>query len=144
MYGFSAINASNGWAISVVGISIVFSGLVMLSLVISQLYKILGFWSNLSEIKIRKKFKRRKRTQANNLPFLTENQKEISRQLLLIAQITGNQFSIERLMHLAQISDVQEPKQHIDYLLETKIIISDGLGQFAWDKEKFDSAIQSK
>ena len=42
MYGLEAINANNGWAISVVGVTIVFTGLVMLSFVIAQLHKVLG------------------------------------------------------------------------------------------------------
>jgi len=38
LYGIEAINANNGWAISAVGITIVFSGLVLLSFVIAQLH----------------------------------------------------------------------------------------------------------
>lgn len=51
MYGLEAINANNGWAISVVGVTIVFSGLVMLSLVISQLHKVLAIWEDPSKLK---------------------------------------------------------------------------------------------
>ena len=43
MYGLEAINAANGWAMATVGITIVFSGLVILSFVISRLHKIIGF-----------------------------------------------------------------------------------------------------
>ncbi|MEN8212519.1 MAG: OadG family protein [Thermodesulfobacteriota bacterium] len=51
MYGLEAINANNGWSIAVVGVTIVFSGLVMLSFVISQLHKILDLWKNPVKIK---------------------------------------------------------------------------------------------
>ncbi|MCF6246649.1 MAG: hypothetical protein L3J69_04730 [Desulfobacula sp.] len=51
MYGIEAINANNGWAISIVGITIVFSGLVTLSSVISQLHKVLAIWEDPSKIK---------------------------------------------------------------------------------------------
>ena len=44
LYGLDAISASNGWAISVVGISIVFTGLVSLSAVISQLHKLVDLF----------------------------------------------------------------------------------------------------
>ena len=46
MYGFDAINANDGWSIAAVGIIIVFTGLVLLSFIISQLYKVLDFIEN--------------------------------------------------------------------------------------------------
>lgn len=42
MYGFEAISQNNGWAIAVTGACIVFSGLATLSLVISQLHKLVA------------------------------------------------------------------------------------------------------
>ena len=44
MYGFDNITANNGWAIAVIGASIVFAGLVILSFVISQIHKVLELW----------------------------------------------------------------------------------------------------
>ncbi|MBL0731242.1 MAG: OadG family protein, partial [Desulfosarcina sp.] len=41
MYGFEAISAYNGWSMSIVGVLIVFSGLVILSITISQIHKVL-------------------------------------------------------------------------------------------------------
>ena len=41
MTGLEAISANNGWSMAVLGITIVFSGLVILSLAISQLKKII-------------------------------------------------------------------------------------------------------
>ena len=46
LYGLEAINANNEWAISTVGITIVFSGLVMLSQVIAQLRSALALWED--------------------------------------------------------------------------------------------------
>jgi len=43
LYGLQAIAAHNGWAMALAGALIVFSGLVILSFVISQLHKILMF-----------------------------------------------------------------------------------------------------
>ena len=43
MNGLEAINACNGWSMAVVGASIVFSGLVVLSLAISQLKKVIAY-----------------------------------------------------------------------------------------------------
>jgi hypothetical protein len=44
LYGLEAINAYNGWSIAVVGAGIVFTGLVALSIAISQLHKLLLLW----------------------------------------------------------------------------------------------------
>ena len=44
MYGIEAINAHDGWSIAVIGAGIVFTGLVVLSIAISQLHKLLLFW----------------------------------------------------------------------------------------------------
>ncbi|ETR72904.1 MAG: hypothetical protein OMM_07271 [Candidatus Magnetoglobus multicellularis str. Araruama] len=41
MYGFEAISEHNGWAISIVGVLIVFTGLVTLSLLIRLFPKII-------------------------------------------------------------------------------------------------------
>ena len=49
MTGLEAISASNGWAISVLGISIVFSGLTLLSITIAQLHKLLDMWERRAE-----------------------------------------------------------------------------------------------
>jgi hypothetical protein len=46
LYGLENISAHNGWAISLVGITIVFTGLTLLSLAIDQLHKILNIWEN--------------------------------------------------------------------------------------------------
>jgi hypothetical protein len=43
-FGFHNITANNGWAMAVVGASIVFTGLAVLSFAISQIHKILELW----------------------------------------------------------------------------------------------------
>ena len=43
LYGLEAISAHNGWAMAVVGATIVFTGLVILSFAISQIHRILSF-----------------------------------------------------------------------------------------------------
>ncbi len=42
MSGFEAITHHNGWAMAIVGATIVLSGLTILSLIISQLHKLVG------------------------------------------------------------------------------------------------------
>ena len=55
MFGFENITANNGWAMAVVGASIVFVGLVILSFVISQIHVILNLWERKDEFLNRNK-----------------------------------------------------------------------------------------
>lgn len=43
VYGFEAITYHNGWAMAITGATIVFSGLIVLSALISQLHKLVNF-----------------------------------------------------------------------------------------------------
>ncbi|NOX33437.1 MAG: OadG family protein [Deltaproteobacteria bacterium] len=149
MYGLEAINANNGWSISVVGVSIVFSGLVMLSIVISQLYKVLALLEDPSRIKAFFKLKKVRKKQAGKGPekqamdreTLNENQKEIAKQFDLLAGTMQESFSLPRLLLLARISDLKDPYSNLDQLLKTKIIVPDGSGFFSWDKDRFGKTI---
>ena len=148
MYGLEAINANNGWAISVVGVTIVFSGLVTLSLVISQLYRVLALWENSSKIKTLFKAKQPKdqseefqEKEIIDQAVFTESQKEGAKQFSLLIRTMENHFSLPRLLHLAQISDLKNSHSNLNNLLKTNIIIPDGSGFFTWEKETFDKAI---
>ena len=148
MYGLEAINANNGWAISVVGVTIVFSGLVTLSLVISQLYRVLALWENPSKIKTLFKAKQPKNQSEEfqekeiiDQAVFTESQKEGAKQFSLLIRTMENHFSLPRLLHLAQISDLKNSHSNLNNLLKTNIIIPDGSGFSTWEKETFDKAI---
>jgi len=148
LYGLEAINANNGWAISVVGVTIVFSGLVMLSFVISQLHKVLALWEDPSKIKALFKAKQSKKhpeelqeKQILDQMIFTGSQKEVAKQFALLVRTMEDHFSLPRLLHLAQISDLKDPCSNLNDLLKTKIIIPDGSGFFTWDKEVFDKTI---
>jgi UDP-glucose 6-dehydrogenase len=148
LYGLEAIAANNGWAISVVGVSIVFSGLVMLSLVISQLHKVLALWEDPSKIKAFFKAKPpevqteelQEKPVSEQLIF-TESQKEVAKQFALFVRTMEDHFSLPRLLHFAKISDVKDPYSNLNNLIKSKIIIPDDSGFFTWDKEMFDKTI---
>jgi hypothetical protein len=148
LYGIEAINAHNGWAISVVGITIVFSGLVMLSLVISQLHKVLALWEDPTKIKALFAAKKKKDqvpedSLAEDPDHFNSGQQEIAKQFALLARTMDDHFSLPRLLELAQISGLQSPFSTLNTLLKAKIIVPDGSGYFCWDKERFDRALAS-
>ncbi len=141
MYGLEAISAHNGWAISVVGISSVFVGLVMLSSVIAQLHKVLDLWENPSKIKTFFKAKKQKENKIIDIKVLSQSQKETAKQFALLARTMEDHFSLPRLLYLAQISGLNDPHSNLNNLIGAEIIVPDGLGFFTWDKDKFDQTI---
>ncbi len=146
MYGIEAINANNGWAISVVGISIVFSGLVSLSLVISQLHKVLALYENPSKIKALFQGKKEEKKLEEDTEevidiVLTQSQKETFKQFALLVRTMEDHFSLPRLLHLAKISGLKDPYSNLNTLLKIKIIAPDSDGFFTWNKNRFDKAV---
>jgi len=49
LYGLEAISANNGWAMAITGPLIVMSGLTILSIIISQLHKIVAMFDKKSK-----------------------------------------------------------------------------------------------
>lgn len=146
MYGLEAISANNGWAISVVGITIVFTGLVMLSAVISQLHKVLAFYEDPSKLKkiftALKQEKEKDHAIEEEAPFVfSESQKQVAKQFALLARTMEDHFSLPRLLHMAKISDLKDPYVNLNNLLKAQIIVPDTEGFFTWDKEKFEETV---
>lgn len=146
MYGLEAINANNGWAISVVGVTIVFSGLVMLSMLISQLYKVLEFYDNPG--KFIALFRQQKKESENTTPdrealtqTLTLEHKEIFKQIALLVRTMEDHFPLPRLLHLARISGLTDPHSHLNLLLELDIIVADQKGYFCWNQDLFEQIV---
>jgi hypothetical protein len=52
LFGLEAISHNNGWAIAATGACIVFSGLATLSLIISQLYKLVALLDRPAKVKV--------------------------------------------------------------------------------------------
>lgn len=50
MYGIEAINEANGWNLTILAISVVFSSLIILSIIISQLHRILALWDKRAKL----------------------------------------------------------------------------------------------
>ena len=141
MYGFDAINASNGWAISAVGITIVFTGLVLLSLVISQLYKVVELFDHPERIKAWFSRPDQETAPAPSILVLTGEQKEIAKQFALLVRTMDDHFSLSRLLRLAQVSGLKEPHANLNLLLKADILLPDGEGYFTWDSDQFSRTV---
>ncbi|SMD06368.1 Oxaloacetate decarboxylase, gamma chain [Desulfocicer vacuolatum DSM 3385] len=136
MYGVEAISINNGWAISVVGVSIVFTGLMLLSLSISRLHKILNIWDNRNDLKIFRK-KTQEEPQNNLLPF-TEKNKISAYHFRLLIKTMDDPFSLQRLLYLAKISGLDRPHSNLCRLIKAGIIKSDHKGKYFFNREAFN------
>ena len=141
MYGIEAINAHNGWAISVVGITIVFSGLVVLSLIISQLHKGLDLFDHPEKIKnwFVRPDKEPVTRPASATPgiVIQEGEKLCAAHFKLLVSTLDPSFSLPRLLDLAMARGVDHPHATLALLLKSQVIYPDGNGFFCWDPERF-------
>jgi hypothetical protein len=137
LYGLEAINANNGWAISALGISIVFTGLTLLSLSISQIHKILDFWENRSDFfdRIKSARKNEKKTcPPLSTEFRSLDMAKTVMEYKLLTDRTGVPFSLPRVLKMAKKSGLHRPHSSINELLKAGLILPDGDGFFYWNE----------
>jgi hypothetical protein len=133
LYGLENISAHNGWAISLVGITIVFTGLILLSLAIDQLHKILNIWENKDKYLNNQNRKiLTSPTITATKPFIPVKDMETIRQYKLIVDRLEQPFSLPKLIDLAIKVGLDHPHSTINSLIIKKIIVSDGKGYFIW------------
>jgi|TARA_B100002003_G_scaffold251205_1_gene293639 hypothetical protein len=137
LYGFEAIAAHNGWSMAIVGASIVFSGLVILSLVISQLHKLLTIWENKGTF-----FNRNKRTSVNsteevldlNLPGrFPSDINEAARLYHPLVEKLGQPFQLVQLYEVSRKKGFPHPHLTISLLRQAKVLVPEGDGVFIWN-----------
>ncbi len=136
MYGMSAIAAANGWISSMAGISIVFCGLVMLSVVVASLERMLNLWDkrarlwrNLQETFFWKDACTEEEfmqpaalDDAPETASLTHEQREVVTYFEMIAVRIGEPFSLAHLLHHAEKHGIPRPHHHLDLLLKINMI----------------------
>jgi len=144
LYGLEAISAHNGWAISVVGVTIVFTGLVSLSTLISQLHKLVSLYDNPGRLKDIFASKSGSAPGAGTPKAyldLTGAQKQVCRQYGLLARTMDDVISLPKLLRMAELSGLKDPHANINLLLESGILCPDEQGYFRWDEEVFNHTI---
>ena len=136
MLGFEGISNNNGWEYALVGICIVFSGLVILSFVISQLHKLLGLWENRASImealKARRKEERSKAAAETKPVEHSGTLAEAILQYRMLVDRIGQPFALPKLLTLAEKSGLYRPHATINDLLQADIIVPDETGYYIW------------
>ena len=136
LLGIKAISAQNGWQYAFLGVCIVFSGLVLLSFVLSQLHKLLGLWENRTSIGQQLKDRLKKDDPLEELetpqPELSSDLMESKLHFQMLVERIGYPFALPKLLRLAEKSGLHRPHATINELLRAGIIRPDKNGYFTW------------
>jgi hypothetical protein len=139
LFGFENITNNNGWAMAAVGASIVFSGLVALSFVISQIHKILALWEEREKYLAR--FKKRLLARAAEkiqAPDYAQRQfpdaDELAEDYGPLVDQLKQPFTLSQLFEVARQNDLPHPHLSIQRLQEAGILVAQGDGTFTWNR----------
>ena len=136
MYGFEAITVHNGWAMALAGALIVFSGLVVLSLAISQIHKILTlFEKKEKEVDFPQDLKAPEEDKPLiSLPKqLPSDLNEIARLYQPLIDELGETFYLSNLYEIARKNKFPHPHITLTAFRESEILIPYGEGVFTWN-----------
>ncbi len=151
MYGLKAISAANGWLITLAGISIVFSGLLVLSFFISNMEKAIRFLDKQKErikhakikpvpelAKRKKKAKEDKRAEVTKVVWLSPEQVEVYNYYRWITERLGEPFSLQQLLEHAEKRGIRRPYYHLDMFLQMRLLYDAGgdqIGFYRWARD---------
>ena len=124
-----------------VGATIVFSGLVVLSFVISQIHKILKLWDEREKFIERfKKAAPAADAEEADAPVYSERHlpsvDELIRVYGPLAEKLQSPFKLSELFEIAKQADMPHPHLSIQRLQEANILVAEGDGTFTWNKLK--------
>ena len=134
MYGLEAIQAHNGWAMAITGAVIVLVGLSVLSLIISQLHRIIAMIDNRSDRKSKKLKARSEATVPESKPELPplSNLNETMNRFKPLTKEIGDPFDLAALFRIFKLHNDPHPHLTIRSLREQGYLIPAGEGLFAW------------
>jgi len=140
MTGLEAIAHHNGFSMAAVGITIVFTALVTLSIIISQLHKLLILWDNRKEVlkKLRGTLSDTGAEQAPPVAPALHHIDEEARQFNILIRAMGEPFSLPELIRVAQSCGLSHPHSTASHLIESSLIIPDKEGFFLWNHEAYN------
>ncbi|MFO7840240.1 MAG: hypothetical protein R6X08_12170 [Desulfosalsimonadaceae bacterium] len=141
MIGIEAIIQHDGFSMAAVGITIVFTALVTLSLIISQLHRVLTFWDNRAvwKQKIVRMFAARQQKEGTG-PELQHvpGAAETARQFFILVQAMGEPFSLPWLILKAEACGIRHPHAKVSRLIEENLIMPDEKGFFVWNHAEYN------
>jgi Na+-transporting methylmalonyl-CoA/oxaloacetate decarboxylase gamma subunit len=135
LYGLEAINASNGWSMAVLGATIVFCGLVILSLAISQLNKLLSFFdkSPAEATSYSQKGAPPVAQPPQHPLYCPEDVQAAANIYAPLAAELGSTFKLADLYTLSRKYDFPHPHITISRLRDARLLLPEGGGVFSWN-----------
>ena len=128
MFGIEAIIAHDGLGISVVGLSIVFVCLILLSFSVSRIHKLIELWDK----------KDQKTPPVSELTVLKTVPKDVrrtSRQFKLLIEWIGEPFPLPKLLDLSKKCGLFRPHSTINEFIKCELIIPAENGYYVWNKQ---------
>jgi len=139
LYGLEAINAANGWAMAYTGAIIVFSGLVVLSFVVSQLNRILNLWESFIA-----KFKQNQQSKQTDeiededtfvVPHCVPSDiNEAAQYYSHVIKELDQPFELTSLYAMSQKKGFPHPHITISCFRQANILVPEGDGLFTWNQ----------
>ena len=136
MYGLEAISAYNGWAMAITGPLIVMSGLTILSIIISQLHKVVAIFDKkakqTTEPTVESKVKSKDEILVPNI--LPNDILEIAKIYQMLIDKLEQPFELSDLYKVAVQNNFPHPILTVSRLRAAGILIREGEGVFIWNR----------
>jgi hypothetical protein len=138
LYGLHAIAVHNGWAMALAGSLIVFSGLVVLSFVISQLHKLLNIFEKKAN-GVAQDLEPSDVEPPEEKPWISlpkqfpADIKEVAHLYKPLVEELGETFYLSQLYEMSKKNDFPHPHITLTAFRESNILIPDGDGVFTWN-----------
>ena len=132
MYGLEAISAYNGWAMAIIGPLIVMSGLTILSIIISQLHKLVALFDKKAKQTTEPLIKSKDKI---SVPKIFPNDiLETAKIYQVLIDRLEQPFELSDLYQVAQQNNFPHPILTVSRLRDAGILIREGEGLFIWNR----------
>ena len=140
MYGLEAISANNGWAMAITGPLIVMSGLIILSIIISQLHKLVAIFDKkakqTTEPPTKSKVKSKVKSKGEiSVPKIFPNDiLETAKIYQMLIDKLEQPFELSDLYQVAEQNNFPHPILTVSRFRDAGILIREGEGLFIWNR----------
>lgn len=136
MYGLEAISANNGWAMAIIGPLIVMSGLIILSIIISQLHKLVAIFDKKAKQTTESPTKSKVKSKDEiSVPKILPNDiLETAKIYQMLIDKLEQPFELRDLYQVAEQNNFPHPILTVSRLRGAGILISEGEGLFIWNR----------
>ena len=132
MYGLEAISAYNGWAMAITGPLIVMAGLTILSIIISQLHKVVAIFDKKAKQTTEPVVKSKDEI---SVPKILPNDiLETAKIYQALIDKLEQPFELSDLYQVAAQNNFPHPILTVNRLRGAGILISEGEGLFIWNR----------